>query len=35
MTTSDVTEAIDLLAGQDRAWTHELTLTPPAASWQG
>lgn len=34
MTTADVTAAIDLLASQERAWTHELVLTPPAGAWQ-
>jgi NADP-dependent 3-hydroxy acid dehydrogenase YdfG len=35
MTDADVTAAIDLLVAQERAWTHEIVLTPPAAPWQG
>lgn len=35
MTATDVTAAIDFLVAQTpaRAWTHELTLTPPEAAW--
>lgn len=35
MTADDVTAAIDFLVAQTpaRAWTHELTLTPPEAVW--
>ena len=35
MANADVTAAIDLLAAQDRAWTHEIVLTPPSTPWQG
>jgi hypothetical protein len=35
MTDADVNAAIDLLVGQERAWTHEVVLTPPATPWQG
>jgi NAD(P)-dependent dehydrogenase (short-subunit alcohol dehydrogenase family) len=33
---ADVIAAIDFLQGQSaaRAWTHEVTLTPPGAAWQ-
>jgi 3-oxoacyl-[acyl-carrier protein] reductase len=35
MTATDVAAAVDFLIAQreGRAWTHELTLTPPAAAW--
>ncbi len=35
MTSDDVIAAIELLAGQRRAWTHEVILTPPVTPWQG
>jgi hypothetical protein len=36
MSEHDVIGAIEFLLAQrtGRAWTHELTLTPPAAEWQ-
>jgi hypothetical protein len=36
MEAADVVAAIEFLVAQTyaRAWTHELTLTPPAAEWQ-
>jgi NADP-dependent 3-hydroxy acid dehydrogenase YdfG len=36
MTADDVIAAIELLVaqGRGRAWTHEVTLTPPGAPWQ-